>query len=78
MLKFWKCIFDPVKPTPDAANPLRPSNVIDVRDCALAHILALEMKEAGGERFIVGNGLVFWQDLRELISSSMADPEKAA
>ncbi|WRT68379.1 uncharacterized protein IL334_005355 [Kwoniella shivajii] len=31
-------------------------NYVDVRDTALAHVLALTKSEAGGERFITGNG----------------------
>jgi len=31
-------------------------NFVDVRDCALAHVKALTVEEAGGERFIVGAG----------------------
>ena len=31
-------------------------NYVDVRDAALGHVLALTVPEAGGERFITGNG----------------------
>ena len=31
-------------------------NWVDVRDVALAHVLAMEKAEAAGERFIVSNG----------------------
>jgi nucleoside-diphosphate-sugar epimerase len=39
---------------------------IDVRDLAIAHRLALEKAEAGGERIIVSAGSFVWQDWREL------------
>ena len=35
---------------------------IDVRDVALAHVLALQKEEAGGERIIVSSGKWVWQD----------------
>jgi hypothetical protein len=35
---------------------------IDVRDLGLAHQLALEKEEAGGERLIVSAGTFKWQD----------------
>lgn len=40
-------------------------NLVDVRDVALGHTLALERPEAGGERFIVSNGPFFWAELRK-------------
>ena len=35
---------------------------VDVRDTALAHVLALQKEEAGGERFIISGGRFTWQD----------------
>jgi nucleoside-diphosphate-sugar epimerase len=43
------------------------SNMVDVRDVALGHALALERPEASGERFIVSNGPFFWAQLRKLL-----------
>ena len=40
---------------------------VDVRDVALAHILALEKEEAGNERIIVCAGSVRWQDWGTLL-----------
>ena len=40
-------------------------NFGDVRDVALAHVRALELPEAGGQRFIAGTGPHTWQDARE-------------
>jgi len=40
-------------------------SVIDVRDCGLAHVLALEVPEAAGERFITVAGVKFWQEIRD-------------
>ena len=37
---------------------------IDVRDLAEGHARALEIPEAGGERFILSSGLWIWQDWR--------------
>ena len=38
---------------------------IDVRDIALAHVLAVQKPEAGGERIIISAGDFVWQDFRE-------------
>ncbi|KAJ6476500.1 D-lactaldehyde dehydrogenase [Mycena vitilis] len=37
-------------------------NWVDVRDLALAHVLALETEKAGGERIIIAAGAFKWQD----------------
>lgn len=45
---------------------------VDVRDVALAHVLALETVKAGGERFITSNGSFTIQDICEYIFLSTA------
>jgi nucleoside-diphosphate-sugar epimerase len=35
---------------------------VDVRDVGTAHLLALQMPEAAGERFIINSGGFIWQD----------------
>ncbi|KAF8886264.1 D-lactaldehyde dehydrogenase [Gymnopilus junonius] len=42
---------------------------IDVRDVASAHVLALSKEEAAGERIIVSNGVITWQETRNVIQS---------
>ncbi|KAF9561494.1 NAD(P)-binding protein [Agrocybe pediades] len=42
---------------------------VDVRDTALAHILALEKPEAGGERIITAAGPCLWQEWLEAANS---------
>lgn len=37
---------------------------VDVRDVAAAHVRALEVPEAGGQRFIISAGAAAWQDWR--------------
>ncbi|KAG8763941.1 methylglyoxal reductase (NADPH-dependent) gre2 [Ceratobasidium sp. 423] len=44
-------------------------NFVDVRDVALAHVRALEIPEAGGERFIASGGTLCWQDALDALSS---------
>jgi len=39
---------------------------VDVRDAAQAHIAALEKHEAGNNRFYVGAGNYFWQELADI------------
>ena len=45
----------------------RRSEWIDVRDVALAHVLALQKEGAGGERIIISSGKWVWQDWGKLI-----------
>ncbi|EJT96899.1 D-lactaldehyde dehydrogenase [Dacryopinax primogenitus] len=47
---------------------------VDVRDVALAHALALQKEEAGGERIIVSAGQLTWQDVYDALSSPSLDP----
>jgi len=42
---------------------------IDVRDLALAHVLAMETAQAGGNRFIVSAGTFKWQDFVDAANS---------
>jgi len=43
------------------------SNFVDVRDAALAHVLALETPEAGGERIIVSSQRYYWHDFTDAL-----------
>ncbi|KAG8762782.1 methylglyoxal reductase (NADPH-dependent) gre2 [Ceratobasidium sp. 428] len=40
---------------------------VDVRDVALAHVRALEVPEAGGQRFITSGGTLCWQDALDVL-----------
>ncbi|KAG8712620.1 methylglyoxal reductase (NADPH-dependent) gre2 [Ceratobasidium sp. 394] len=42
-------------------------NFVDVRDVALAHLRALEVPEAGGQRFIAAGGALCWQDVLDIL-----------
>jgi len=42
-------------------------NYVDVRDTALAHVLALEIESAGGERFILSNGPFTIQKIYDIL-----------
>ena len=44
---------------------------IDVRDCARAHVLALEVPNAGGKRIILNSEAFIWQDWCMYFSLSM-------
>ncbi|OCF42692.1 dihydrokaempferol 4-reductase [Kwoniella heveanensis CBS 569] len=48
-------------------------NYVDVRDTALGHVLALTVPEAGGERFITGNGPVSGNDYVLAIAKDFPD-----
>ncbi|EPQ50349.1 NAD P-binding protein [Gloeophyllum trabeum ATCC 11539] len=50
---------------------------IDVRDLALAHVLAIETQEAGGNRFIVSQGTFKWQDFVDAAHEAGVYPESA-
>ncbi|KLO11371.1 NAD-binding protein [Schizopora paradoxa] len=41
---------------------------IDVRDVSRAHVLALQKKEAGGKRFLLGAGQFVWQDFYDIVN----------
>lgn len=53
---------------PDPNPEIFALNIVDVRDVALAHVLALERPEAGGERFAVSAGPFYWDELSLFIS----------
>lgn len=38
------------------------SGWVDVRDTALAHVLAIQKEAAGGQRILVNSGKWVWQD----------------
>ncbi|CAE6469390.1 unnamed protein product [Rhizoctonia solani] len=42
-------------------------NFVHVRDVALAHVRALEVQEAGGQRFITSSGPFCWQDALDVL-----------
>ncbi|CAE6446296.1 unnamed protein product [Rhizoctonia solani] len=46
------------------------NNFGDVRDVALAHLRAIQYKDAGGQRFITANGAYTWQDALDVLPSS--------
>ncbi|EKM78748.1 hypothetical protein AGABI1DRAFT_107237 [Agaricus bisporus var. burnettii JB137-S8] len=60
------------------ANPGTPQSVnypncwVDVREVALAHVLALQKPEAGGERLIVSVGPFVWQDFIDIASTHLS------
>jgi nucleoside-diphosphate-sugar epimerase len=49
---------------------------IDVRDIALAHVLALEKESAGGERFIISAGSWTYQDFLDVSNALSPQPLK--
>lgn len=46
---------------------------IDVRDIALAHVLALEKEAASGQRFITSTGAFTYQDWRKSPSTCISE-----
>ena len=59
---FYKAIFCKLAVNGDMGS--MQGEWIDVRDLAEGHARALEIPEAGGERFILSSGLWIWQDWR--------------
>ncbi|CAA7269673.1 unnamed protein product [Cyclocybe aegerita] len=47
---------------------------VDVRDTALAHVLALEKEAAGGERILITSGVHFWQEWINVANSLTPNP----
>ncbi|KAF9042284.1 hypothetical protein BJ165DRAFT_262532 [Panaeolus papilionaceus] len=50
------------------------SSWVDVRDTALAHVLALEKEAAGGERIITTSGGYIWQEFVDAANSLSPNP----
>jgi len=53
--------------------------VVDVRDAAVAHVLALEKKEAANQRYYIGTspGPFEWQDVLDIANTEFAGKTKA-
>ncbi|KAF9482939.1 NAD(P)-binding protein [Pholiota conissans] len=47
---------------------------VDVRDTALAHVVALEKPEAGGQRFIACAGSFIWQEYLDALNTLSTNP----
>jgi len=61
--------------SPDTKEAFSDSNSsVDVRDTALAHVLALEKDEAGGQRIITSAGGYNWQELVDTANSLFPSP----
>ncbi|KAA1477465.1 D-lactaldehyde dehydrogenase [Dentipellis sp. KUC8613] len=67
MLDFFKAVVKGAKTNDELAS--QGSALIDVRDLGLAHVLAAQKAEAGGERIIVSGGPFFWQELVDVANS---------
>ncbi|KAJ3008136.1 hypothetical protein NUW54_g3272 [Trametes sanguinea] len=55
----WTQLFVSPPPSP---HPAVPFNYIDIRDVVEMHVRALELPQAGGERFIATSHVCTWQD----------------
>jgi nucleoside-diphosphate-sugar epimerase len=53
-----------VNPPPEEPLGGFSGNLVDVRDVALGHVLALEQEHAGGQRYITSNGRFTWNSFR--------------
>ncbi|HEY5339198.1 MAG TPA: NAD-dependent epimerase/dehydratase family protein [Rhizomicrobium sp.] len=51
-------------------------NVVDVRDVADAHIRAMTMSEAAGQRFIAGSGWLWMDDIGRILRETFGDRAK--
>ncbi|KZT23515.1 D-lactaldehyde dehydrogenase [Neolentinus lepideus HHB14362 ss-1] len=75
MAEFYNTILKGVKDTSQLAS--LGDCWIDVRDLALAHVLAIEKEQAGGNRFIVSQGPYKWQDFVDAAHKAGVYPESA-
>ncbi|KAF8332666.1 D-lactaldehyde dehydrogenase [Cantharellus anzutake] len=62
--QFWEHIS---RPQPKEALAVSGPNFVDVRDVALAHVRALEVSEAGGQRFIASKGPFTYQQFYDIL-----------
>lgn len=46
---------------------------VDARDISIAHVKAIEIPEAGGNRFIISSGNFVWQDWCKRLIYSMVE-----
>jgi nucleoside-diphosphate-sugar epimerase len=69
MTNIWG-LFHGAKSEEDLLKPAGPGNCVDVRDVALAHVLALTTPAAGGNRFAATIGLFSWQEVADIVHSS--------
>jgi nucleoside-diphosphate-sugar epimerase len=61
---------DLLKDEADLLKPSSPGNQVDVRDVALAHVLALTTPAAGGHRFAASKGQFSWQEVLDIVHAS--------
>ena len=52
-------------------NPRRGFNVVDVRDLAVAHVLAMTAPEAAGQRFIASSDFMWLVDIAKTLKASL-------
>jgi dihydroflavonol-4-reductase len=65
-----------VKKTMEASAPMVPNmgyDMVDVRDVARLHILALENDESAGQRFIASSGYLFFRDVSNILKKAYPD-----
>jgi nucleoside-diphosphate-sugar epimerase len=48
-------------------TPIIKLGIVDVRDCALAHLKALKVKEAGNNRFILVATELWFREIAEIL-----------
>ena len=66
---FHSAVFAPMDQVPEWLRNYQTGNV-DVRDVADVHLRAMEVPEAGGEKFYIGAYMSVWQDWCEFHISS--------
>lgn len=71
---FYEAIFTKKK-TPEELSGVQGS-FVDVRDVARAHVRALEVEGAGGQRIITSAGEFIWQDWRTYPSVSPLEKKR--
>jgi dihydroflavonol-4-reductase len=57
-------------------NPKVTMSIVDVRDLAMLHILAMESKEADGERFIGESGDILMPEIAKILKNSLGEAGK--
>ncbi len=58
------------------ATPKRGNQIVDVRDAAAAHVAAMEIPEAAGERLIAGNDFLWLQYIATTLRDEYPDYAK--
>jgi dihydroflavonol-4-reductase len=75
----YSASIEAIKKLLDGSIPVLPRlgfNVVDVRDIARLHVLAMTTPEAAGQRFIGSGGFYWMSDVAKMLKQGLGDKAK--